>query len=205
MKKIILIIGFLLLIGFSCFIFSYRYFDSSAPNNDTDIKIDSIKVEEEVTDEEIVDNTKEETIIIDENVSVKEDVTTESSIEPKHENNTTQKNPATEKNETVNKTDSKKEEVVKKEEKEETTVVEEQSKTLTVWEELGISEYDYYNKPMWSWARIDFSIKEYETYERTRDACIAKGEEYFEQGLGYSCTSINSYSGDYLGEMIKTF
>ena len=58
---------------------------------------------------------------------------------------------------------------------------------------------------MWSWARIDFSINDYKTYEKTREACIARGEEYFKEGLGYSCTSINSYSGDYLGEMIKTF
>jgi len=58
---------------------------------------------------------------------------------------------------------------------------------------------------MWSWARIDFSIKDYKTYENTREACIIKGEEYFKEGLGYSCTGINSYSGDYLGEMLKTF
>ena len=81
----------------------------------------------------------------------------------------------------------------------------EEVKKLTAWEELGITEFDYYNKPMWSWARIDFSIKDYKTYEKTREACITKGEEYFKEGLGYSCTSINSYSGDYLGEMIKTF
>ena len=73
------------------------------------------------------------------------------------------------------------------------------------WEELGISEYDYYHKPMWSWARVDFSIDEYKTEQKTKEACESKGQEYFEQGLGYSCTSINSYAGTYLGEMLKTF
>ena len=73
------------------------------------------------------------------------------------------------------------------------------------WEELGVSEYDYYHKPMWSWARVDFSIDEYKTEQKTKEACESKGQEYFEQGLGYSCTSINSYAGTYLGEMLKTF
>lgn len=94
--------------------------------------------------------------------------------------------------------ENKKEQAVKEEKQEEV-------KKVTAWEELGITEYDYYNKPMWNWARIDFSIKDYKTYEKTREACTTKGEEYFKEGLGYSCTSINSYSGDYLGEMIKIF
>ena len=70
---------------------------------------------------------------------------------------------------------------------------------------MGITEDEYYNKPMWSWARIDYSINEYKTYEKTREACMKKGEELFQEGYGYSCTSINSYSGKYLGEMLKTF
>ena len=80
-----------------------------------------------------------------------------------------------------------------------------QQKEETEWEKLGISEYDYYHKPMWSWARVDFSIDEYKTEQKTKEACESKGQEYFEQGLGYSCTSINSYAGTYLGEMLKTF
>lgn len=80
-----------------------------------------------------------------------------------------------------------------------------QQKKETEWEKLGVSEYDYYHKPMWSWARVDFSIDEYKTEQKTKEACESKGQEYFEQGLGYSCTSINSYAGTYLGEMLKTF
>lgn len=91
--------------------------------------------------------------------------------------------------------------------KQNTTVVEEKKQDVKkeAWEELGISEYDYYHKPMWSWARVDFSIDEYKTEQKTKEACESKGQEYFEQGLGYSCTSINSYAGTYLGEMLKTF
>lgn len=84
----------------------------------------------------------------------------------------------------------------------------EQPKEQNIWDELGITEYDYYHKPMWSWARIDFSINDYKTEENTKNACISKGNQLMEEsetGLGYSCQSILSYSGDYLGEMMETF
>mgnify|MGYP000476505274 FL=1 len=87
-------------------------------------------------------------------------------------------------------------------------VEEQPSREQTAWEELGISEYDYYHKPLWSWARIDFSIDDYGTEENTKNACISKGNKLMEEsqeGLGFSCQSILSYAGNYLGEMIKTF
>ena len=71
------------------------------------------------------------------------------------------------------------------------------------WDDLGITEYDYYNKPMWSWARVDYSIKEYGTQEKAYNACIEAGNNMVEDILSFSCTSINSYSGDYLGEMLR--
>lgn len=71
------------------------------------------------------------------------------------------------------------------------------------WDDLGITEYEYYNKPMWSWARVDYSIKEYGTQESTQEACINVGNNMLDDILSFSCTSINSYSGDYLGEMLR--
>ena len=82
-------------------------------------------------------------------------------------------------------------------------VVVEKVKEITAWEELGITEHDYYNKPMWSWARVDYSIKDYVTQELTQKACIDAGNNMLENILSFSCTSINSYSGDYLGEMLR--
>lgn len=73
----------------------------------------------------------------------------------------------------------------------------------TVWESLGISEYDYYHKPMWSWARIDYSIDDYGSFEQTHQACIDAGNK-LDNILSFSCTTINSYSGDYLGDMLRT-
>lgn len=75
-------------------------------------------------------------------------------------------------------------------------------KNQIAWESLGISEYDYYNSPMWSWSRVDFSIKNYGNFEQTHQACIDAGNN-MEDIISFSCTNINSYSGDYLGDMLR--
>lgn len=173
------------------------------------LKINNSK--EETINAEITKNISEEDkkgstdeIIVDEKI---EEIET-----PKYNNQDEEKN-------TTPKKEEKKEQKFSAESKNNTTItstntnkqnnngVKEttQQKKETEWEKLGISEYDYYHKPMWSWARVDFSIDEYKTEQKTKEACESKGQEYFEQGLGYSCTSINSYAGTYLGEMLKTF
>ena len=32
---------------------------------------------------------------------------------------------------------------------------------INAWDELGITENEYYNSPAWSWARVDFAIEKY--------------------------------------------
>ena len=198
MKKIIIpLVIIIILIGITgiMFIPKKSVLDSTDKNsvvreetNENEIK--NIEVEPEIDEKPI-----EESIIVDNDPIPKEETSAPKVVEEKKETISTE---TVDKNNSnfVTKEEPKQEEVVPKEE---------ELKPKTAWEELGISEYDYYHKPMWSWGRVDFSIETYKTYEKTREACITKGEEYFEQGLGYSCTSINSYSGDYLGEMIKTF
>lgn len=73
---------------------------------------------------------------------------------------------------------------------------------INAWNELGITENEYYNSPAWSWARVDFAIEKYGSQEKCLNACIEYGES---TGMGYSCSTINSYSGRYLGEMLKLF
>ena len=73
---------------------------------------------------------------------------------------------------------------------------------INAWDELGITENEYYNYPAWSWARVDFAIEKYGSQEKCLNACIEYGES---TGMGYSCSTINSYSGRYLGEMLKLF
>jgi len=73
---------------------------------------------------------------------------------------------------------------------------------INAWDELGITENEYYNSPAWSWARVDFAVEKYGSQEKCLNACIEYGES---TGMGYSCSTINSYSGRYLGEMLKLF
>ena len=206
MKKIIIIVlSFILLLGISYFIFFFNHSKSEEVLDNKEVEINNVNENNEISESldkndevehEEVQNNKEE-----ENKSNNK----ESKEESKNNSVDTKKDTVTN---NVPKVENKKEPTIKEEKKEEVIVdkvVEEEVEKLTAWEELGITEHDYYNKPMWSWARIDFSINDYKTYEKTRESCIARGEEYFKEGLGYSCTSINSYSGDYLGEMIKTF
>lgn len=77
----------------------------------------------------------------------------------------------------------------------------EQPKQSTPWDSLGITEYEYYNSPAHSWAEVNFSVKDYGTQESALKACQDYGNSYIdEHSGGYWCISINSYSGDYLGE-----
>ena len=82
----------------------------------------------------------------------------------------------------------------------------EQPREQTAWEQLGISEYDYYHKPMWSWARVDYKVENYGTLEQTHQACIEEGYrlQELEQISSFTCSNINSYAGNYLGDMLKT-
>lgn len=74
------------------------------------------------------------------------------------------------------------------------------------WDSLGITEYDYYNKPAHSWAELDFKISSYGSREATLNACKEYGNNYISQnGGGYFCDSVNSYSGNYLGEDIDFY
>lgn len=193
MKKIIISVIAILIIatGIICFILNTKdkklddSHDISTVNEKVDIK------DNEVSDEESkIDNDK--------TIEQSNDKTSES----KEQKENIEKQPEVKKEDKKSDNGNKSNDT-----KQNTTAVEKPKSEVekTPWEELGISEYDYYHKPMWSWQRIDYSIDEYKTEQKTKEACLSKGEEYFKQGIGYSCTSVNSYAGTYLGEMIKTF
>lgn len=76
----------------------------------------------------------------------------------------------------------------------------------TEWEKLGISEYDYYNSPMWNWARVDYKVSDYGSYEIAHQKCTDAGwklKDEDENLLSFACTPINSYSGTTLGDMLR--
>lgn len=155
------------------------------------------------------DSNKDNSITNEEqknNGSIQEEQTPNIDEIPKVENNTSNNEKIKEENKTTNPSNSGTTTTTPNYQP--PKVEEQPSREQTAWEELGISEYDYYHKPLWSWARIDFSIDDYGTEENTKNACISKGNKLMEEsqeGLGFSCQSILSYAGNYLGEMMKTF
>lgn len=155
------------------------------------------------------DSNKDNSITNEEqknNDSIQEEQTPNIDEIPKVENNTSNNEKIKEENKTTNPSNSGTTTTTPNYQP--PKVEEQPSREQTAWEELGISEYDYYHKPLWSWARIDFSIDDYGTEENTKNACVSKGNKLMEEsqeGLGFSCQSILSYAGNYLGEMMKTF
>lgn len=74
------------------------------------------------------------------------------------------------------------------------------------WDSLGITEYEYYNSPAHSWAKLQFKISDYGSREATEKACHEYGDNNKPEGrVGYWCLSVNSYSGDYVGEEIEFY
>lgn len=170
---------------------------NSIPNNiDNVIDKDSNKDDSNsITNEEQEDNDP-----------IKEEQTSNIDEKPKVENNTSNNEKTKKENKSTNPSNSGTTTTTPNYQP--PKVEEKPPKVQTAWEELGISEYDYYHKPVWSWARIDFSVDDYETEENTKNACISKGNKLMkesQEGLGFSCQSILSYAGNYLGEMMETF
>lgn len=79
--------------------------------------------------------------------------------------------------------------------------------TENIWDKLGMTEYQYYNEPMYSWEHVDFSVNTYGSESAARNACLNYGDNYQPYLNGevlYHCTTVNSASGKYLGEMFHT-
>ena len=154
---------------------------SESINNDNLEELEQDNKEDELTDDN--SNDEEKTI---EQESPKESQTTK---EEKKTNNSSSNNTSSNQNKKEESSSNKKDNKQSVESK-------------PVWEELGISEYDYYHKPMWSWAKIDYSVDAYGTEAATHQACIDAGNK-LENITSYTCYNINSYSGDYLGDMLE--
>ena len=192
MKKKLIIISIVLIVVFSISfvvlkIQSNKNNENVEDNTKESLNIDSKEITQEVDQNETKDNNSNKEEKIEEQETPKEKQNTN---EEKKTNSNSNKN-----------TQSSIQE--KKEEATTTTQDNKQSvESKKVWEELGISEYDYYHKPMWSWARIDYSVDTYGTEEATHQACIDAGNK-LENITSYTCYNINSYSGDYLGDMLE--
>ena len=170
---------------------------NSIPNNIIDNVIDK---DSNKDDSNSITNEEQEN-----NDPIKEEQTSNIDEKPKVENNNSNNEKTKKENKPTNSSNSG---TTTKPNYQPPKVEEKLPKEQTAWEELGISEYDYYHKPIWSWSRIDFSVDDYGTEENTKNACISKGNKLMkesQEGLGFSCQGILSYAGNYLGEMMETF
>ena len=195
-KYILLTLVLIFCAVFSTYIFyHYSVTKSKETNSNSNNNIIDVIEKDSITNEEVIDKS-----------SIKEEQTLNIDEIPKVENNTSRNEEVKEENKAT--TPSNSGSTTTNPSYQPSKVEEQPSKEQTAWEELGISEYDYYHKPLWSWARIDFSVDDYGSEENTKNACTSKGYKLMEEsqeGLGFSCQSILSYAGNYLGEMMETF
>ena len=158
-------------------------------NTDNDIEKATKKKEEETStqtvqkSEEQNTETKNKEEQIENNSNKKEPTKTNS-------NKTTETSKSTPKNNTPSNSNnngtSNSNSNVKQEEK--PVVVQKQP-----WEELGLTEDQYKNQPMYSWEEVDF---------KTKDECMNYGNEHAE--YGFECSEVTSWTRS-LGWDYKTF
>ena len=191
MKKIILFL-FLSSLMTGGFLYYYKVEDKE-PTVDSTLNesVDSI-IKEDEEYEPITEDIESDTIISQD----KSDVVNNDNKNDLESNNVSNSNVIENKTNNIKQEESKNNSIQVQEPTKE--VIKEQ----TEWDKLGISEYDYYHKPMWSWARVDYKIEDYGSFEQTHQACIDAGNN-MDDIISFSCTNINSYSGAYLGDMLK--
>ena len=158
-------------------------------NTDNDIEKATKKKEEETStqtvqkSEEQNTETKNKEEQIENNSNKKEPTKTNS-------NKTTETSKSTPKNNTPSNSNNNgagnSNNSVKQEEK--PVVVQKQP-----WEELGLTEDQYKNQPMYSWEEVDF---------KTKDECMNYGNEHAE--YGFECSEVTSWTRS-LGWDYKTF
>ena len=202
MKKIV-IIFIVILLSLSGMFGIYKFYNSKKIDNKTTENIIK-KNDEKKIEKDKASETK------DDNQEVKDSLNNEEKQNANNDNNKTESKPEsnkTENNNQVVQSNTKREEQSKQNvTKSETPKVEQPKVEKKPWEELGISENDYYNKPMWNWMTVEFDVNTYGSQSATESACRDSGNKKAEaEGLGFSCTNVLSYSGKYLGEHIKFF
>lgn len=202
MKKIVIIL-IVILLSLSGMFGTYKFYNSKKNDNKTTENIIK-KNDEKNIEKDKASETK------DDNQGVKDSPKNEEEKKNNNENNKieskTESN-KTENNNQVVQSNTKREEQQKQNvTKSETPKVEQPKVEKKPWEDLGISENDYYNKPMWNWMTVEFDVNTYGSQSAAESACRDSGNKKAEaEGLGFSCTNVLSYSGKYLGEHIKFF
>ena len=217
MKKSILFISIISLISVSIvalILFINRNKNELTINdgsNNEIIESNSSIEEEEILDENITESIEDDASGVQDNDSSihnsnKNDMESNSASNSNVINNKKKENKTS--TQVVSKSESESKQEVKETNNEDNTSVnKEEPKKQTPWEALGVSEYHYYNEPMYSWERVDFPVSKYGSEANCRKACAEYGDNYEPYKNGevlYSCSIVTSLSGKYLGEYFST-
>lgn len=143
----------------------------------------NVKQEKKESTEKVETNKKEEQQTVDKKENTNNSKQ-ETKIEEKKENNTTEK----------------------KQEISITPPIQEEPKKIEVWDELGITEYEYYHSPMISWQKVthmDFNSCYLAGEDATSFKVNEQTGEWYQDYTDYWCYEVKSYSGDLLGVMLS--
>ena len=196
-KKILFIVFFLLALGIALISFNYYQKSSIAKVDNNDNKIVESKQNEDNT--ALIEETKEEKEKSEDNESNKVDDKSNNDIST----TSSETNKAASKNSNKKVTNNKQKNNTNNTQNNQSnnsnnntpTVVtpKEEPKQKTPWEELGLTEEQYKNQPMYSWEEVDF---------KTKDECMNYGNEHAE--YGFECSEVTSWTRS-LGWDYKTF
>lgn len=214
MKKIIsLVLGTLML---CCVNGMGKAFTSEIPNFDEspiiNNSVEKVEIDKNVVEKSDLSKEQEEKINSSSETEKSEEIVSSESTKPvENKNIETKEEIVVESKSENNEQNQTQQNIVQNQEQNsvQNNVVEtqvENTKKNNPWDSLGITEYEFYHKPASSWAEVNFKISDYGSYEATFNACKEYGDNYkAEHGGGYWCISVNSYSGDYLGEDIDFY
>lgn len=135
-----------------------------------------------------------------------DDKTTSKETKKENSNPTTSNNNSTSKNNsTTSSSSTTNSNNIEKKDTTTTAPAQEVPKQPTAWEQLGISEYDYYNSPMLKWQKVthsDFESCDASGKEAIKVKINPETGESYQDYTSYWCYGVNSYSGRSLGVML---
>lgn len=220
-----LIRGFILFVAISLFVGIGSAFNGQSTDFVDKIDEQVIENEQETTSSQVenVESSKveEESTKIVNKSSKSEEKNTNGSSNVKQEKNESTETVETNKKEEQqvvdksentnnNKQETKVEESNTAEQKNETSTIitppKEEPKKLEVWDELGITEYEYYHSPMISWQKVthtDFNSCYVAGEDATSFKVNEQTGEWYQDYTDYWCYEVKSYSGDLLGVMLS--
>lgn len=203
---IITLISIILLVVVGIYIFKVR---DTSTNKNNEVK-ETLKEENQNNSEIDVDKNDEQNDEEIEESNDKENENVESNSNDV--DNSIKENDSNNENSTPNKDNSNNNTNQSQNNNQSNSTSDDSPKEQTPWEKLGITEYEYYNTPVWSWQNVDFGVDlEGDKYCANETDCLSKcqkyGDEYLSQNNngGYNCDDVLSYSGRYLGVDFEFF